>query len=159
VLSPTKIKITVTNPNGFTVYLAGDENASTVYSGKAYLWLDAQLVKFGQEGSSSNEVVEAENATSITNYGEQLLELDESDFRQDSDDLQRIADDLAADLADPGPALSDVPLVGDPRFQLGDRISIQDIAGLAFTADFHLSRCDLSFADGKLSGTVSLRSA
>jgi hypothetical protein len=159
VLSPTSIKITVTNPNGFAVYLAGDENASTVYSGKPYLWLDAQLVKFGQEGTSSNEVVEAVNATSITNYGEQLLELEASDLRQDSDDLQRIVDDLAADLADPGPALSDVPVVGDPRLQLGDRVTIVDPTGLAFTADFHLSRCDLAFSDGKLAGTISLRSA
>ena len=159
VLSPTSIKIVVSNPHGFVVYLAGDENASAVYSGKPYLWLDAQIVNFSQENTNSNERAEATDATSITNYGEQLLELEDSDFRQDTDDIQAIADDLVSDLADPGPALSDVPVVGDPRLQLGDRVTIVDPGGLAMSADFHLSSCDLSFEDGALSGVISLRSA
>jgi hypothetical protein len=159
VLSPTSIKLTVTNPNGFRVWLTADENASAPYSGKPYLWLDAQLVHFGVEATTSNERAEATSSTSITNYGEFLLELEDSDFRQDGDDIQVIANDLRDDLADPGPALSDVPIVGDPRLQLGDRVTIVDPEGLAMSADFHLAKCDLSFADGKLSGVISLRSA
>ena len=159
VISPTRIKTTVTNPNAFTVYLAADENQSATYSGKPYYWLDGQSVTFSTETTGGNEYAEATDATSITDYGEQLLEVPDSDFRQDADDIQTIADDLVADLADPGPALSDVPIVGDPRLQLGDRVTIADPEGLAMSADFHLSKCDLSFADGKLSGTISLRSA
>jgi hypothetical protein len=160
VISPTLITVTITNPNGFPVYMAADENASAVYSGKPYFWIDAQLVRFGQEtGVSSNERATATDATSISNYGEQLLELEDNDFRQDGDDIQLIANDLRDDLADPGPALADVPIVGDPRLQLGDRVTIVDPEGLAMSADFHLSSCDLTFDENGLSGTISLRSA
>lgn len=158
-LAPDRVQITIVNPNAFVVYMAADENASATYSGKPYLWLDAQLVKFDQEGSSSNQVVEAINSASVTRFGEQLLELEDNIFRQDNDDLQVLADDLLADLADPGPAMTDVPIVGDPRLQLGDRVTIVDPEGLAISADFHLSSCDLTYDSSGLSGTISLRKA
>jgi hypothetical protein len=160
VLSPTSIKLTVTNTTGGTVYLVADENASATQAGKPMCWLDAQLVRFGQETTGSHERAEATDATSITNYGEQLLEIEDSDFRQSSDDIQVIADDLVADLAEPGPALSDVPAVGDPRIQLGDRLTIVDPDGLAMSADYHVSAVSLEFSgDGGLGMVLSLRSA
>jgi hypothetical protein len=156
-LSPTAIRVQAFNPNNFTVYAVGDENASSTFSGKAYIWVDAQKVLF----SENNGVrVEAFSATSISSYGEQLLELESNDFRQDDDDLQQIADDLRTDLADPGPTLSEVPVVADPRLQLGDRVTISDPDGLGFTSDFHISRIDTNLdADGGLSQSLGLRKA
>ena len=93
---------------------------------------------------------------------EQVLEIADSDFRQDSDDIQQIADDLIADLADPLPALSDVPIRADPRLQLGDRVTIDDSGpeGLGFTDDFHLSKVDMELDPGEgFTMTVSLRGA
>ena len=159
VLSPTLVKLTATNTNAFTVWIVADENASASHSGKPMLWLDAQRVKFGEETASSSQTATASDATSITDFGEQLLELEDSDFRQDPDDIQQLADDLVADLADPGPVLSDVPAVGDPRTQLGDRLTIVDPEGLVMSADYHCSKVGLSFADGKLAMVLSLRSA
>lgn len=162
VVGPTTLAVTISNPNGFRVYMAGDENASTTYSGKPYLWIDAQAITFSQDpGNNSRERAQAVSPTSIANYDiEQVLEVPDSDFRQDSDDVQQIANDLLADLADPKPAITDVPIVGDPRLQLGDRVTITDTEGLAFTADFHLSKVDLQVSPSEgMAMTISLRGA
>ena len=76
--------------------------------------------------------------------------MDDNDFRQDDDDIQLLADDLIDDLADPGPAITDVPAVGDPRLQLGDRVTIVDPAGLVMSDDFHLSAVNFSYSTGGL---------
>lgn len=158
-LSPTLIKIQIDSPTSL-VYMSADENASVAYSGKPYLWIDAQPVSFSQDtGSSSATRVEASDSTSIANYGEQLLEIPDNDFRQDDDDLQDLADDLVADLADPGPAITDVPAVGDPRIQLGDRLTIVDPDGLVMSEDYHCSAVNFSYDSGGLSMTLSLRKA
>ena len=117
VLSPTTIRVIINNAlNAFPVYMAGDENASVTYAGKPYLWIDAQIVQFTDDLGSNNATrAEASDSTSITNYGEQILQVADNDFRQDDDDVQTLADDLLDDLADPGPAITDVPAVGDPR--------------------------------------------
>ena len=73
--------------------------------------------------------------------------------------VEGLAADLLADLEDPGPALSDVPAVGDPRLQLGDRVTITDNEGLGFSADFHISKIDLSFDGEGLGMTLALRKA
>ena len=157
--TPQRARIDVTNNNAFTIYLVADENDSASMSGKPMLWIDGQRVKFGEEGASSSETATATDATSITNFGEQLLELEDNPFRQDADDLQALADDLIADLADPAPAMSDVPAIGDPRIQLGDRATIVDPEGLAMSSDFHCSKVNLTFDEGGLSMVLSLRGA
>jgi hypothetical protein len=160
VLSPTAVRVQVTNPNAFVVYLAADENASATYSGKPYLWIDAQIVRFGQEaGNNSYTRVDVSDSGSISDYGEQILQVDDNDFRQDDDDVEQLADDLLADLADPGPAITDVPAVGDPRLQLGDRVTIVDPDGLVMSDDFHLSAVNFSYDSGGLGMTLSLRKA
>jgi hypothetical protein len=164
VLGPTTLRIQIDNPNAFVVYMAGDENASVTYAGKPYLWIDAQAVTFSQEpGNNSRERAEAVDAGSIAAYNiEQVLQVPDSDFRQDSDDVQTIADDLVGDLADPKPAISGVPIKGDPRLQLADRHTINDTGpeGLGFLADFHLSKVEMVVDPGEgMTMTVSLRGA
>jgi hypothetical protein len=58
------------------------------------------------------------------------------------------------------PALSDVPAVGDPRIQLGDRLTLQDPAGTEVDDDYHVARVDLEFSVSEgLSMTLGLRGA
>ena len=75
-MDPEEIRIVIDNPNGFTVYMAGDENDCATYSGKPYLWVDGQVIQFGEEaGNNGFTRVEATDSTSITNYGEQILQV------------------------------------------------------------------------------------
>jgi hypothetical protein len=160
--SPQTIKIVVTNPNGVRVYLTGDQNASTLYSGTPYLWIDAQPIIFtpDSDAATGDVRVEATDPASEARFGEYLWEAPPSEFRQDDEDLQGLADDLIVDLAVPPPAIRDVPILADPRLQLGDRATVTDPAGLAFTDDFHLSKVNLEVDPGEaMTMTVSLRGA
>jgi hypothetical protein len=160
VLSPTSVKIVITNPNAFEIWLTVDGNLSVALQGQPYVWLDGQQVLFDQAGSGGALLIEAEDATSQADYGIQLLELPDSPWRQDEDQVTGIVADALLMLKQAGPILSDVPIVGDPRLQLGDRVTIVDNEGLAISgADFHLSKVDLTFDGEGLSGIVSLRSA
>ena len=160
-LSATAIAVAVHNPNATDVYMTGDGSFTTTYEGKAYLWIDGQVVRFSEEaGNNSFTRVEAEDAASIAGpIGEQLLEIPDSEFRQDDDDCQAIVDDVLADLADPGPAITDVPAVGDPRLQLGDRVTLVDPDGLVMDDDWHLSAVNFTYDPGGLGMTLSLRKA
>jgi hypothetical protein len=158
VLGPTTVKLAITNP-GANGWLTCDANLSAPLAGKPYLVIEGQPVEFNQDVVSSKTRTDVTNATSISNYGEQMLELEDNPFRQDLDMVEGVAVDLAADLADPGPAMSDVPIVADPRLQLGDRVQVVDLEGLAFTAEFHLSRIQTTFDGEGLSQTIGLRSA
>jgi hypothetical protein len=154
-------KVVVTNPNAFTVWLVGNTGVANVVAGDPSFILAGQPVVFDQADPTVGTALrtEATDATSIADYEEQLLELEAGSFRQDIDQVEGLGVDLLVDLKQPGPVLTDVPIVGDSRLQLGDRVTIVDPDGLGFTADFHLSKCDLSFDEGGLSGVIGLRSA
>jgi hypothetical protein len=159
VISASLVSVAVFNPNAFAVWLVADANAAGLpadETGNPSLWLHAQAVDFEQ----GPQRVEAVDFTSISDYDfEQILELEDSDFRQSTTDLATLAADLVGDLGDPPPAIQDVPVVGDPRLELGDRVTITDPDGLAFTADFHCSKIALSLDSGGLAMTLSLRKA
>ena len=70
-----------------------------------------------------------------------------------------VVEDLLEDLADPGPAMTDVPAMGDPRLQLGDRVTIVDPDGLVMSDDCHLSAVNFSYDSGGLGMGLSLRKA
>lgn len=152
-------KVVITNPNAFVVYLVADASVPGAAGGAPYLVMEGQFVLFGQETNTGLRS-EASDSASISTYDEQLLELEAVPFRQDLDAVDGLAADLIADLKDPGPVLSDVPAVGDPRIQLGDRLTIVDTEGLGFSADFHVSKIEYDFSPNEgLSMTLSLRAA
>lgn len=160
VLGPQRVKLEVTNPNAFEIWLTADENLSVNFKGVAYVWLDGQQVLFDEGGSGGSESVDVEDATSIGDYGEQLLELPDSPWRQDNDQVTGVCQDMLALLKQALPALSDVPAVGDPRIQLADRLTLQDPGGTAVDDDYHVSRIELEFSVGEgLSMTLGLRGA
>lgn len=154
-------KIIITNPNSFTAYLVGNTGVTNVTAGVPSMRLVGQAVKFQQDAISTRMRSEATDSASITAFGvEQVLELPDNPFRQDVDAIDGLAQDLLAQLKDPKPVLTDVPLVGDPRLQLGDRITLQDPDGLALSQDVHLSSVHTEFTqDGGLGQTVNVRPA
>src|SRR6266545_7388853 len=154
-------KIVVTNPNAFTVYLVGNTGVANVSAGVPSMRLVGQAVKFSQDALSTKMRSEATDTASIAAYGvEQVLEIPDSPFRQDPDAIDNLAQDLLAQLKDPKPTLQDIPLVGDPRLQLGDRVTLQDPDGLALNTDFNISsiRTDLT-KDGGLEQTLNVSGA
>jgi hypothetical protein len=162
VLGPTTVRMVISNPHAFRVWLIADENATATYQGQPFLWLDAQVVQFSQPaGEASNQRISAVDAASIAAFDvEQVLEVPDSEFRQDMAGCQLLANDLLADLADPLPAIPDVPIIGDPRLQLADRVTIADPSGMAFTDDYHLAKYVLGWSPSEgLNMTVSLRGA
>lgn len=152
------IKIVVTNPNAFAVRLVGNTGVAGVTPGAPSLILAGQPVDFAADNTALRAV--ASDAGSIARYEEQLLELPANPFRQDIDQVEGLATDLLAALADPPPALQDLPVVADPRLQLGDRVTVVDTEGLALSDEFYLSKIILNVSPGEgMDMVVSLRGA
>jgi hypothetical protein len=132
-----KCEVTITNPNGFAVYLVGNTGVSGVTPGYPSFILRGQFVLFDQ--STGLQQIAFDQA-SIDKYGEQTYPYPSNAFLQDFDSVGTLATDLKDTLKDGPPTLSDVVIVGDPRLQLGDRDTIEDAKGLGIAGqDFHLA--------------------
>jgi hypothetical protein len=179
-LSPTSARLRVTNPNNTDVWLTADANAVIfgLQPGYPYVVLTGQAVRFNDSGTGSRaEALDQAAIDDPTGPGEQLLEFSAvalrqntppaalpswfrgHQFRQDPDSNATLAADLLFDLRDAGPALLDIPVVGDPRLQLGDRVTIRDPTGLQLDGDYHLSAVRWDADANALRGTVSARAA
>jgi len=154
-------KVVITNPNAFTVYLVGNTGVTSVTAGVPSLRLVGQAVKFAQDQLGTRMRSEALDQTSIDAYGvEQVLEIPDNPFRQDPDAIDGLSADLLAQTKDPPPIMSDVPIVGDPRLQLGDRCTLVDPDGLAMSKDFNLASVRTEFTkDSGLGQIINVRSA
>lgn len=75
------------------------------------------------------ELAEVRAEGSITTYGERLLALDASPWRQLTEPLQPVMGGLLATLSDPLPVIPTMPIVGDPRLESGDVLRIRDEQG------------------------------
>lgn len=95
------------------------------------------------------------NTGSADVYGDRTFPLESSEWRTDPESAQRLAAALAAQLGSPIPVVDDIPLVGDPRLQIGDLVRIQ-----AADQDFRVRLVkishSLSESDG-LTTTVAAR--
>jgi hypothetical protein len=78
----------------------------------------------------ANEQVETVRSDgSIAAYGERGLPLGTSVWRQRIEPLREIAGGVLATLANPLPVIAGVPVVSDPRLQLGDTVRLVDPTG------------------------------
>ncbi len=78
----------------------------------------------------ANEQVETVRSDgSIAAYGERGLPLGASVWRQRIEPLRDIAGGVLATLANPLPVVAGVPVVSDPRLQLGDTVRLVDPTG------------------------------
>lgn len=95
--------------------------------------------------------------TSVNAYGERLLPLDASDWRQRPDSLEPVMHGLLKDLKRPVAVIDRIPVVGDPRRQILDAEDITEarLGGPIPTQVVGYTRT-LS-ADGGLSEEISVR--
>jgi hypothetical protein len=68
--------------------------------------------------------------SSVEQFGPRTLDLGGNEWRQIAGSVTRIAQSLLAETRKPRPVMSDIPVVGDPRTQLGDRVLVADRGGI-----------------------------
>lgn len=125
-LSPTaeSALLTITNPNPFVVYLVYSGAVPGTVRGYPSLRIAGQKVDFS--GADTGMQVDVRDAASIDIYGEQVYEAPASEWLQQLDSIDSLAADLLATLKTPQPVLSGVKVVGDPRIELCDRVTLID---------------------------------
>lgn len=118
---------------------------TSTYSGDAYLvdasgqptpeltasWVAPSSASVAPESRSDNN--------SIRVYREQPLSIDTTIWRQRQDVAASHAVFLISQLGTPTPVIHDVPIVGDPRIQLGDRDVLQDVNGIGVNGQYRVT--------------------
>jgi hypothetical protein len=92
--------------------------------------------------SESIAPVVKEDGESIRKYRVQSLAVSSTKWVQKSDIAAMLALKLLSDLAEPHPTLSDVPVKGDPRRELGDLSTVQDINGIGVNGLYRITGMD-----------------
>lgn len=140
-----RVNLSVYNPNAFTVrFAAGDQPAFTVA---------------GRPIADDEPITTmTTNPDSADRYGRRVLQLPDNRYRQHPAPARAVAESLLTDLAEPVALLADVPVVGDPRVQLADVVTVHDPHGLGgpITAAVIGSRRTLSTDEG-LADVLTLR--
>lgn len=138
---PKLIQITVRNPNGFPVYLCSPQG--TLYpdasDGQPALMVNAQPVSADSTIPDTTTSVAGgayadaqwpplSDGGAITNatFGDRLYPAPSSDWRQDPDTAQAMANDLLSDLHYPKVMYRNVSMVFDPTLQLLDAVTLVD---------------------------------
>lgn len=149
--------VTVRNPNSFGVYLVNPTGLSGVTKGVPALAFRGTPLRLDQAGSAVK--AEGKDAASIAAYGEQSLDLpDQNGWRQHLGDVERLATELLNRLKTPKSTAQDVPVVGDPRLELADLVTLQDPRVLMLDTRYRLERLRLEYAGGSgLAGSLGLR--
>jgi hypothetical protein len=89
-------------------------------------------------------------------YGERGYRLPESPWRQLDSASSTVAASLLANLANPLPIIEDVPVVGDPRVQIGDTVRLRDRDRIEVVGTVVKVTRRLSKSDG-LADTIAVR--
>jgi hypothetical protein len=153
-LSASRATLTVTNPNGFDVFLVENGLASTT-RGRPML----QIVGRAARPTQNPYVVVRRDEASVDAYGEQVLEVPASEWRQNTEAAEDLADHLLDRLRVPRPVIPSVAAVGDPRTQVGDRVTIIDSAGIGLARDYFVVGVDRTLDSSGLSDTYAVREA
>lgn len=105
-------------------------------------------------------VAEVTDPGSVARYGPQLLQHSSSQWVQTAGVAQSLARALLGDLKDPHLQLSGLTIVGDPRRQLGDRVTIADPSGTQLSGEYWLTQVeDAVGAGGDYIQTIAARGA
>lgn len=145
--------ITITNPNAFDAYMVSG-SGFTDPQGTPSLALWGQQVLFAQSAQPdmstagvtvpAQVIADVSDSTSISQHGDQLLDLSGNPWLQDGSSITTLASDLLARLKDPLPMLDGLTIIGDPRLQLGDRVTIVEPT-LGLNSDFFLTGITSTF--------------
>jgi len=123
------LHVTITNPNAFLAYMVSP--TGTASPGEPSLWVIGRSVvdvSGGANGDNASQSADAINQTSINTYGENLFTVTDTNWTQDQDTAQSLCDDLVADGATPKALIKNVDIVGDPRLQMCDQVTVIDTA-------------------------------
>ncbi len=108
---------------------------------------------------SPEQVVGYRDETSIALHGERTMELPKTVWLQYKESGKVIAESILAFTDEPRPLLQDIPVVGDPRVQLGDLVQVSDPDGLGVITGYVVKiNRRLSTSDG-LADTYAIRAA
>lgn len=160
-------KITITNPNGFDVYLVSPSGAGypVASNGKPALLLYGSPITDATDttdttSSAGSSAYVAEAITPEAAAGtvpDRLYEAPTSPWMQDSDSADSLALDLLSALAAPPPLIRDVEVVGNPRRSLGDRVQLVDPDGLSLNDPAWLIGLRTSYGPDGLTQSATLR--
>lgn len=123
------VKAFIDNPNDFAVWMVDT-------SGQPSLKLFATWV--GPDQTPSAPVTLQDDA-SIRRHRQQPLTVNTSVWRQRQDVAGTLATKLLSDLRSPHPTITHVPIVGDPRLELGDRVRLVDVNGLGVDGTYRIT--------------------
>lgn len=160
-------KITITNPNGFAVYLVSPTGVGypAASDGKPSLLLYGSSITDATDttdttDSAGSSAYVAEAITPEAEAGtapDRLYEAPTSPWMQDADSADSLALDLLSALAAPPPLIRDVEVVGDPRRSLGDRVQLVDADGLSLDDPAWLIGLRTSYGADGLTQSATLR--
>lgn len=156
-ITSTTCKVTLTNHNSTTLYLVEPGGAGgLVLAGRVVgQLLGGQTVT----GNASGSAITATDDASIVEHGEQALDLPDNPWRQDQDSVAGLVGEILGQTAWSRPVLTNVGIVGDPRLQLGDRVRIVDVQGIALDGEHWLTGISTTHSGGKLAQRVTARQA
>lgn len=119
---------------------------------------DEPALKLGGQviGPGVETVGEVTRPGSIAIHGQRGFEMEESPWRQLIPPQTRVAGSLIATLANPVPVIEDIPIVGDPRLEIGDPVRVTDRDNLSVRGTVARTNHGASRKDG-LYSTVSVR--
>lgn len=125
----TAAKITVTNNSTDPIWIVDASREPGIK-----LWGRPVTAETG-----STVAAEHRATYSVEQFGEQVLDIPTTQWRQTLTGAQAQAAYLAAQLSGPRPVFTDIPIVGDPRLQLGDRIRLIDADGMAINGTYRIT--------------------
>lgn len=116
--------------------------------------------KFHMKGTHAirydNQTVTTQDDASITKYGPQVLSLS-GEWYQDTSNFNDVLNKYLAKTVAPSPTTDSITIVGDPRLQLGDAISVRDLAGFGERFDVQVYGIRRTFSvDSGLTDTLSV---
>lgn len=109
-------------------------------------------------GSTSGITVQATHEASRAEYGDQVLQLPANRYRQSIQFAAAMCSSAIGDLAWPVPLLTGVEVVGDPRLELADRVTLVTRDGVSL-GDWWLTKVTTRFGNGGLSQSLAARRA
>lgn len=151
---PNRMILTVSNPNTFDAWLV--DNSSTTSPGSPALKVAGRLIRAPENPFTAK----ATDTDSVNRWGEQPLDVPDNDWVQRNGVVTDIVTRLLARMKDPHPVVPGVELVGDPRWEIGDRITVQDDQRMHVLRDYWIVALNtqISRSDG-YSQTATLRDA
>lgn len=108
--------------------------------------------------SSATTAYEAEPSDAdIAKRGDQPLNISATRWRQSMLVSAEQAVTLRSQLSEPRPVITDMPIVADPRLQLGDRITVVDSVGMQLNEPFRIAGISLSVNESGCTQNLTCR--